>query len=324
MNMIIRTVLGDIDPNDLGVTDMHDHLIRSGGEEVRKDKDFLMDSVEKGIEEFKSFLNSGGKSLVAMDPIGCGRNVPKMVKIAENFKNKANIVMCTGFHKGAFYDNRDYWLATCEVEEVAEMLALEITEGMDKYSYNGPIVKRTNYRAGVIKTGTGYSRITPFELKEIEVAAIAHIKTGAPIITHTQLGTMALEVIEEYSKYGVNPQNITLSHVQKNPDPLYHEQILSTGAYICFDGPDRVKYYTDEKIANLIYTNIKNGYGKQLVLSMDAGRASYQTAHTSGRTHGISYMLTKFIPILKEIGVSDKAIRDILINNPRRILSFNV
>jgi phosphotriesterase-related protein len=57
---------------------------------------------------------------------------------------------------------------------------------------------------------------------------------------------------------------------------------------------------------------------------MDAGRASYQTAHTSGRTHGISYMLTKFIPILKEIGVSDKAIRDILINNPRRILSFNV
>jgi predicted metal-dependent phosphotriesterase family hydrolase len=31
----IRTVLGDINPKENGITDTHDHLIRTGGIEVR-------------------------------------------------------------------------------------------------------------------------------------------------------------------------------------------------------------------------------------------------------------------------------------------------
>lgn len=49
----IRTVLGDIAPEQLGFTNSHEHLIRSGGIEVREHKDFLMDSVPAGIAEFQ-------------------------------------------------------------------------------------------------------------------------------------------------------------------------------------------------------------------------------------------------------------------------------
>lgn len=49
----IRTVLGDIKPEELGFTNSHEHLIRSGGIEVREHKDFLMDSVPAGKAEFQ-------------------------------------------------------------------------------------------------------------------------------------------------------------------------------------------------------------------------------------------------------------------------------
>ena len=40
---IIRTVLGDIPASEIGKTDSHDHLIRSGGPEVVRNPMFLMD-----------------------------------------------------------------------------------------------------------------------------------------------------------------------------------------------------------------------------------------------------------------------------------------
>ncbi len=319
---IVRTVLGDIDPKGLGVTDCHEHLVRSGGEEVRIDKDFLLDSVEKSIEEVTRFLEAGGKTIVTMDPIGCGRNVPKMMKIAEHFEGRAHILMTTGFHKGEFYDNRMSWLMTCDIEKVAEMLSKEVTEGLDIHSYNGPIVERCSAKAGTVKVGTSYSVISPFEQRAIQAAALTHLATGVPIITHTQLGTMALETIAEFKKHGIDAEKLIISHVQKNPDHLYHEKVWAAGSTICYDGPDRVKYYTDETIAKLIAGGVAKGYQKQIILSMDAGRASYQTAHAKGAANGIDYMLTRFVPILKEVGISDSALEDILIHNPARVLSF--
>ena len=49
---IIRTVLGDIPADQIGATDAHDHLIRSGGPEIKLDPAFLMDDVETAKKEF--------------------------------------------------------------------------------------------------------------------------------------------------------------------------------------------------------------------------------------------------------------------------------
>ena len=46
---IIRTVLGDIPADQIGATDAHDHLIRSGGPEIKLDPAFLMDDVELSL-----------------------------------------------------------------------------------------------------------------------------------------------------------------------------------------------------------------------------------------------------------------------------------
>ncbi len=89
------------------------------------------------------------------------------LEIAEAFKGKANIVMSTGFHKAAFYDKYSSWLACVPTDDIVKMMVAEVEEGMDEYNYNGPVVKRSKAKAGIIKAGTGYAAIDRLELKAL-------------------------------------------------------------------------------------------------------------------------------------------------------------
>ncbi|MGZ9756655.1 phospho-furanose lactonase [Mycoplasma sp. 394] len=327
MKKFARTVLGDIDPKELGVVDCHDHLIKNYGPEAHEHPDFVMLSVDAALKEMDEYIAKGGKSMVTMDPPNVGRDVHKMLEIANALKNKAHIIMATGFHKAAFYDKGASWLALAPIDDIVEMVKAEIEVGMDEYNYSGPVVKRSNAKAGIIKAGTGYAAIDRLELKSLEVAARSSIETGAPILVHTQLGTMAYEAAQHLIDFGANPRKIQLSHLNKNPDRLYYEKIISElGVTLCFDGPDRVKYYTDLTLAENIKYLVDKGYQKHITLALDAGRVLYQRHYGAERgkeTFGLGYLFDRFIPLLKQVGVSEEAIQDMLVNNPAEILAFD-
>ena len=135
--------------------------------------------------------------MVCMDPIGCGRNVSKMLKVAKAYEGKGNIVMTTGFQKGSNYCPNTSFLATVDTNIVAKYMIAEVAEGMDLNSYNGPYVERTIAKAGVIKAGTSYRIITKLEQKALAVAAITQKETGCPISIHTDFGTMGSEILDE-------------------------------------------------------------------------------------------------------------------------------
>ncbi|UUM24470.1 phospho-furanose lactonase [Mycoplasma sp. 3686d] len=327
MKKFARTVLGDIDPKELGVVDCHDHLIKNYGPEAHEHPDFVMLSIDAAVQEMEEYIAKGGKTMVTMDPPNVGRDVHKMLEIAEKLNGKAHIIMATGFHKAAFYDKGASWLALAPIDEIVKMVKAEIQEGMDELNYSGPVVKRSKSKAGIIKAGTGYAAIDRLELKSLEVAARSSIETGAPILVHTQLGTMAYEAAQHLIDFGANPRKIQLSHLNKNPDKYYYEKIISElGVSLCFDGPDRVKYYTDATLAENIKYLVDKGYQKHITLSLDAGRILYQRHYglTKGKqTFGLGYLFDRFIPLLKQVGVSEQAIQDILVNNPREILTFD-
>jgi predicted metal-dependent phosphotriesterase family hydrolase len=314
----VQTILGDIAPKDMGITDPHAHLICVGGLEVMKDLDFLLDSVDKAAEEAGYFAAVGGCTVVEMNPPGCGRNILKMLELAQRVP--LHIIATTGFQKSEFYDTYAHWLVTCSVEQIAEMLIAEVTEGMDAHDYNGPIVERIAARAGVIKAATGYGMITDFERKAFHAVALAHKETGAPISTHTEAGTMALEQLEMLKAHGVNLERVIVGHVQRNPDIWYHKKLLATGATLQYDGGYRVKYYPDSTMVDLIFAVVKAGYQKQLLLATDAGRATYQKAHGGGP--GMDYILKVFVPRLREEGLQEAVIEDILVNNPARLFTI--
>ena len=59
-----------------------------------------------------------------------------------------------------------------------------------------------------------------------EAAAEAHRRTGAPILTHCEAGTGALEQVALLADLGVHGRHIMLSHVDKVVDRDYHREIV--------------------------------------------------------------------------------------------------
>lgn len=326
MMNVIRTLLGDIPAESIGNTDAHDHLIRSGGPEVDRDPGFLMDDIDAANREFGSFLDAGGKTMICMDPIGCGRNVPKMLEIAERWKGRGNLVMVTGFHKAANYDKRTSFLATVPAEQIAELTTLEITEGMDRYSYNGPIVERMPCKAGLIKAGTSYRLITPLEQKALRIATMTQKNTGCAISVHTEFGTMGLEILRLIRAEGGNPEKTVLCHVQRNPDKIYYQKILDQGAVLCIEEADKPQLRPDTELARILSELIELGYRDQILLGMDGGRREALRAYMEpeGIAPGLDYLFTSFVPLLKSCGIAQENIDKMLVANPARVFSLAV
>lgn len=264
--------------------------------------------------------------MVCMDPLGCGRNVTKMLEVAEEFRDLGNIVMTTGFQKGSNYCPNTSFLATVDANRIAEMMILELTEGMDIHSYNGPVVERTKAKAGVIKAGTSYRIITRLEQKALKVAAITQKETGCAISMHTDFGTMGVEILDVLKGCGADLEKVILCHMQRNPDRYYYEQILDTGAAICFDEPNKPQYRPDIAIAEDIKWLIEQGYQKQIVLGMDGGKKEALAAYMepAGLANGLEYLLTRYVPLLRKIGISDEAIDCMLVKNPSEVFAINV
>lgn len=131
---------------------------------------------------------------------------------------------------------------------------------------------------------------------------------------------MALEQIEVLKSQGVDPSKVTLAHLDQNPDFGYHMKIAETGMYLQYNGPSRKEYYPDSVYVDLIIKMVDAGFGKQIVMGGDNGRASYW--RFINRRPGFGYILEKFVPRLREEGLKERVIQDILVNNPARVLSF--
>ncbi len=90
-----------------------------------------------------------------------------------------------------------------------------------------------------MKFGKGYNRITPLEIKTIRAVAHAHHETKAPIHSHTESGTMALEQMEILREEGVDLSCVSFGHMDRNPDPYYHEQVPRPGRFSALTGSAR-------------------------------------------------------------------------------------
>jgi len=313
----IRTVLGDISPDQLGFTDAHEHLIMDKDYVLMLYPDFRLDDVEKTSQEVKNFMDAGGKSIVELSCLGFGRSAKKMVEVAK--KTGAHIIATTGFHRPKYYMD-SHWRFHYSIDQIVQIIVEEIEQGMDENQYNGPFIDRTSARAGGIKIATGYFVIKPEDVVTVEAAAMAHLETGAPIITHTENGTLGLEQVEMLESYGVDPQHVIVGHFDRNPDFYLHKELAQTGCYLEYDTPSRRKYFPESHFLDLTRKMFEAGFGKQIVWGGDLARRSYQTAY--GGAPGLAYILDSFIPRLRSEGFEVSWIEDIFVNNPSKALCF--
>jgi 5-phospho-D-xylono-1,4-lactonase len=310
----IRTVLGDIPAEQLGVCYAHEHLIIDPSFTTTGNPDFLLNDEDACVAELTLFFNAGGRAVVDSMPCDCGRNVVKLASASR--RSGIHVVAPTGLHLSKYYDP-GHWGNQYSEAQLTALFAADIETGIDRHDYNGPCVERTSHRAGVIKVATGAS-FTPREEKIFAAAAAVHCSHGCPILTHTEQGELALEQIRALQSHGVNLAHVCLSHTDRKPDVGYHREILSTGVRVEFDSAFRWPG-EDNPTLRLILTLLPE-YPSQIMLGMDAARRKYWTSYGGGP--GLAYLLGDFSSRLLAHGLGSHDLKSIFVDTPAATYSF--
>lgn len=314
---IVRTVLGDIPPEAMGITYAHEHLIIDGGRPVQMQPDFDLGDVDAMAGEVAEAAALGLRTAVDAMPCDAGRNAGKLADLSR--RTGVHVIAPTGLHHDRYYGSA-HWSHRISVDELADLFAADLSDGIDAYDYAGPVVRRTAVRAGVIKVAASAGGLSPRDERIFEAAAIAHVRTGAPILTHCEHGTGALEQVRFLTDRGVAAEHIALSHVDKIVDRGLHRELLTTGAYGEYDQSFRWPERTDNGTVRLIGWMVEDGLADRIVLGMDAARRGYY--HAFGGSPGLSWLLDGFTRILQEAGI-DAALRErLFVNNPARLFAF--
>lgn len=313
-----RTVLGDVPIADLGITYAHEHLIiDSPSRPVELVPDFFLGDVESMAAELADAAEFGLRTAVDAMPIDAGRNVLKLAELSR--RSGVNIVAPTGFHHARYYGSA-HWSERASEDELADLFVADIEEGIDERDYSGPIVRRTAHRAGVIKVAGSEGGPSPRDTRMFAAAAEAHGRTGAPILTHAEHGTGALEQVRLLADLGVDPSRVAVSHVDKVVDRAYHGELLATGAFGEYDQACRWGA-ADNGTMTLLDWMIEDGLGDRVLLGMDAARRRYYRAY--GGEPGLRYLLGPFTTALEAHGIDAHARRALFVDNPARFLAFD-
>lgn len=350
----IRTVIGDIAPPDLGITLSHEHVfldlkcwwyepeeatLKLLAEEplrvenywalryrpeVSKDNIKLYDE-HLAVQELLEFKRNGGSSLVDLTLPGIGRDYEALARISRI--TGLNIVMGTGWYVERSHPSH---VKRKSSEDLAAIMVREIEDGIGE----------TGIRAGVIGE-IACSSPLPFhseEKKVLSAACKAQVDTGVALTLHpawidypnrkiVALGETYLDFVE---KRGTDLGKFYLSHgdyTYRNIE--YLRKILDRGIMVDFDTFGCEVHYdnvwpglrlpTDPERIEVVVELCKMGYDKQLMVAQDMSMKMMLKRYGG---YGYSHVLEHIVPELRRQGVSQKQIRNILVENPRKMLSF--
>ncbi|MGW2832475.1 phosphotriesterase family protein [Streptomyces sp. NPDC001286] len=292
----VRTVLGDVRPEELGVCDAHDHLFlrsaRLPGQELN--------DAAAARAELAAFRAVGGGTVVQWTPYGMGRRAADLPDLSR--ASGVHVVCATGLHQAAHYSAQ-------LVEELrgglAEVFVAELTQG----------IGTSGVRAGLIKVAGGFHALDAHARWTMTAAAEAHHATGAPIAVHLELGTGALDVLDLLcGRLGVEPHRVILGHLNRSPDPVVQRQAAEAGAYLAFDGPSLAHHATDWRMPQAVRALAEAGFGHRLLLGGDTVVAG---ARSVDGGPGMPYLLRRVRPRLA-LELGEELMDSVLTENPGR------
>lgn len=312
MTGAVRTTAGDVSPGTLGRVDYHEHLFQVSpllpGDELTDEAASTAEAV--------LLRKSGFDTVVDATPIGLGRDPAALVRAAD--AAGLRMVASTGAHRQEHYAD-GHWLVATGVDDLAERFCADLLDGMAEADLSGDTV-RVAARAGALKLGIGYWRISAFEHRVAEAVARAQTATGAPVMVHTERATAAHEVLDLLEGLGVATARVALAHVDRNPDPGLHAEIAARGAFLGYDGPARARSAPDSVLLDCLNDVVAAGHAGALLLGGDVARASRYTSY--GGMPGLAYLGHRFVPRMRAM-VGDEVTEQVLCDNPARWLTWS-
>lgn len=319
---MIRTVLGDIDPAQLGPTNYHEHLFQVTpllpGDEL--------DDEEASGREAGLLQASGFAAMVDATPFGLGRDPEALARISAG--TGLNIVATTGRHREAHYAS-DHPTRSWDADRLAALFITDVEEGMPvsdaaHVSPGRAGTARTPdgrpVRAGMLKAGIDYWRISPFERTTLDALAGAHRTTNAPVMVHLEFCTAAHEVLDLLNAAGVASDRVVLAHADRDPDAGLHASLVERGAYLGYDGFARPRTRSDAELLALTERVVGHVDADRILLGGDVARRTRYIAY--GGMPGLAYLGERYLPRLRS-AIGADAVERMLVAGPARLLDLS-
>ncbi len=308
----VQTVTGRIPAAELGFTLPHEHTVcylwhipdRWDYWELTPDEDVIADE----LAVFRSF---GGTCLVDVTLPEIGRDPSWLARLAE--RTGLRIVMGAGWYRGAYYP-ADALIDRRGPDELADRLVVEFVDGVDG----------TGIRPGILgEIGTDKPWVSALEERVFRAVGRAARRTGMAVTTHAVLSDVGLAQLRILEEEGVDPGRVVIGHADSYPELDYHLEIIRRGANLEFDflgmSFTPMERKGEPRLIRLLLELLERGHADRLFLSHDVCH-NQQLRHFEG--HGYAYIPETFLPRLREAGVDEATIRQVTVENPRRILTL--
>ena len=299
----VMTVTGPVAASALGLTLTHEHIFINLMREYRADG--LLHDEQLMCEEVARFAAAGGGTIVDCTTDELGRNPLGVKRISE--ATRVKIVMGTGHYRDPYLDRA--WFDRTSVSQIADLMVEEVNVG----------IGRSGVRAGIIgEIGADKWFVSAAEERSFRAAALTQRRTGLTITTHAARWPVGREQLRILVEAGADPARVIIGHCDTVPDTSYHEELARGGSYVQFDCIQGETDYQVERVANYIVKLVTNGFGRQVLLSHDICLTSNLSVNGGC---GFDYIPTRFLPVLRDKGLTQSDIDMLTVDNPRRALT---
>ena len=341
----VQTVRGLLEPDELGVTLAHEHLLvdlsptytpptRPNEREFWEQPvsletigrirhhfmpnrdNVILNDIPTAIDEISLYRQHGGKSLVDATSIGIARDPSGLVEISR--ATGVNVVMGSSYYVDSTHppdmDGRGE-------SAIREEIVRDVTEG----------AQGTAIRSGIIgEIGCSWP-LTDNERKILRASAGAQQLTGAALLIHPGRNeTAPLEIIEVLGKAGADLDRTVMGHLDRT---VFQRETLiriaESGCYLEWDLFGREESWypfnpeinmpNDAQRVDDIAWAASRGHGRKIVVSHDIC-SKFRLQRYGG--HGYYYLLSQIAPRMRARGFPSELVDDIFVNNPRDVLTF--
>ena len=317
----MQTARGPVAAADLGRTLMHEHVfivdmeIRHNYPETwGPDEPRIAAAIDK-LDQLKAL---GIDTVVDLTVLGLGRDIPRVREVAEH--TDVNIVVATGLWTldvlSHWFDHRTA-ASPGGVDPMVELFVRDLTVG----------IADTGVRAGILKCAVDEEGLTPANERVLRAVARAHRVTGAPISTHTHASSRrGLDQQRVFTEEGVDLSRVVIGHSGDTTDLDYLEALMAPGSVLGMDrfGVNALLPFED-RVATVVEL-VRRGYAAQIVLSHDASCYNHtlpdDVVSRAQPDWHFRHISEAVLPALRERGVTEAQLDQMLVENPRRILAY--
>jgi phosphotriesterase-related protein len=312
----INSVTGPISADDLGFTLMHEHVMVSASGLIDCYPDLLgPDPEQRAIEVFSHAKSEGIDSIVDATTFDLGRKAELLATVSRG--SGVNIINVTGW-----WLDVPRFMQGVSANQMAREFVRDVEEGF----------RGTDIKAGLLKCAADFEGVTPPLETMCRAVARAHNETGLPIMVHSYpTGQVARRQIAIFKEEGVDLTRVKIDHSNDTTDLEYLKWILDQG---CFLGLDRYpgRLVSPEMRTITLKNLIDEGYEERLCPAHDCiclhihnerpdGTMPDEHAFKASNPEQYLFIKRNVIPHLTEMGVTEKTINTLFVDNPRRFFS---